>query len=288
MTRKAAFAGIFYEAQEQALTKQITDCFTDNRGPGDLPLKRGKKEIHAIIAPAASYSFAGPCAAWAYKEIAEATFSDVYIIIGPQHANKTNAVSLVGYETPLGMVRVDQTLANALLGKNKDLVVDEQVHAEEHCIELQIPFLQFATQDKMHELKILPILLSTNVNAKQLALDLKEVLVEQNKKATFIVCSDFTHYGRKYHYVPFSQDIKKNIYDMDRDAIAFIKKQDVKGFFSLIKEKFLTIDGYVPIIVLLLALKKVSARLEQYYTSADVTNDERYLESVSYAAIIFE
>ncbi len=291
MTRKAQFAGQFYEKTEFELDKQITECFEGKNGPGALPILKRINKIQAIIAPHAGYSFSGPCAAWAYKEIAEAEFADIYIILAPNHKSNENAISIEGYETPFGVARVDQEFAKSLMEKNTELKENNALHAEEHSIEVQIPFLQFATKDKMHELKIVPILLGQDFDSDKLALDLKETIMESNKQVIIIVSSDFTHYGRNYHYVPFSSEVKTTIYEMDRTAIDFIEKLDSKGFISFIDEKMATICGAMPIAVLLKTLKSSKVELMHYYTSADLEEeadpDKAYKNSVSYAAIVF-
>jgi len=286
MVRKAAYAGQFYERNEQALDKQITECFEGKNGPGSLPLSKRSKPIQAIIAPHAGYTYSGPCAAWAYKEIAEAEFADIYIIIGPSHSGTGNAVSMEGYETPFGVARVDQEFVKALLEKNDELKIDEKAHAEEHSIEVQIPFLQFATKDNMHGLKIVPILIH-EIDYMKLGLDLKETIIESGKKVVIIVSSDFTHYGRNYHYIPFSVDVKKNIYDMDRKALDLIQALNPDGFIAYIDETMATICGAFPIAVLLKTLKHAKVEILQYYTSGDLEEEQTYKNSGSYAAILF-
>jgi len=286
MARKAVFAGQFYEYNEQALDKQIAGCFEDKNGPGALPLNKRSGTIQAIIAPHAGYIYSGPCAAWAYKEIAEAEFADLYIIIGPSHSSKGNAISMQGYETPFGLARVDQEFAKALLEKNEELKIDEDAHAEEHSIEVQLPFLQFATKDKMHELKILPMIIG-DIDYAKLGLDIKETILESGKKVIIIVSSDFTHYGHNYHYIPFSTDVKKSIYALDRKSIDFIEMLNADGFLGHIDETQDTICGAFPIAVLLKSLKHAKIELLQYYTSADLEEEPQYKNSVSYAAIAF-
>ncbi|MGV8086264.1 MAG: AmmeMemoRadiSam system protein B [Candidatus Woesearchaeota archaeon] len=286
MARKAVFAGQFYEKNEQELDKQITECFEGKNGPGALPLSKRTKQIQAIIAPHAGYHYSGACAAWAYKEIAEAEFADLYIIIGPNHSGSGNAISMQGYETPYGLVRVDQEFANSLIEKNPELKIDETAHESEHSIEVQLPFLQFATKDKMHELKILPILVN-EIDYAKLGLDLKELILESTKKVIIIVSSDFTHYGHEYHYIPFSSDIKKNIYERDKKAIDLIEALNADGFLGYMDETQGTVCGAFPIAVLLKSLKKSKVELLQYYTSADLEEDETYKRAVSYAAILF-
>jgi len=285
---RAQFAGQFYADKDFELEKQITECFENKNGPGDLPLSKRINKIKAIIAPHAGYQFSGPAAAWAYKEIAEAEFADVYIIIGPSHKDSVNVISMQGYETPLGLARTDQEFARMLLAKNTELKADEEGFTDEHSVEVQIPFLQFATKDKMHELKILPMLVSSSIDIAKLSLDLKDTIVESGKKVIFIISSDFTHYGRNYHHIPFSSDVKKNIYETDRKAIEFIEKGDVDGWMSYVQANLMTICGFIPIAVLLKAIKPGNVRLEHYYTSADLDPESDYKNAVSYAAIIFD
>jgi AmmeMemoRadiSam system protein B len=286
MTRKAAFSGQFYEHNEQELDKQITECFEGKNGPGSLPLSKRSGKIKAIIAPHAGYSYSGPCAAWAYKEVAEAEFADVYIILGPNHSSTGNAISMEGYETPFGVARVDQEFVKALLEKNDEIKLDEEAHAQEHSIEVQIPFLQFATKDNMHGLKIVPILVH-DLDYVKLGLDLKETILDSGKKVVIIASSDFTHYGHNYHYIPFSTDVKKNIYARDQKAIDFIEKLDADRFIGYMDETQGTICGAFPIAVLLKTLKDAKVELLQFYTSADLEEDSNYKNSVSYAAIVF-
>lgn len=285
---KAQFAGQFYEAQEFALDKQISECFGNKNGPGDLPLTKRINKIKAIIAPHAGYAYSGPCAAWAYKEVAEAEFADLYIIIGPSHHNNVNVLTTKGYETPLGLARTDQEFARMLLEKNDELKDDDDAFIGEHSVEVQVPFLQFVSKDKMHELKILPILVSDSIDIAKLSLDIKDTIVESGKSVIFIISSDFTHYGRNYHHIPFSADVKKNIYETDRKAIEYIEKHDVDGWMKYVQENLMTICGFIPIAILLKTLKEGNVRLEHYYTSADLEEDTQYKNSVSYAAIIFE
>lgn len=285
---KAQFAGQFYEEKDYALEKQITACFEDKNGPGDLPVNERKNKIKAIIAPHAGYMYSGPCAAWAYKEIAEAEFADIYIIIGPNHSGNGNFIALSGYETPFGLARTDKEFASMLLEKNDELKADDSAFKYEHSVEVQIPFLQFVTKDKMHQLKILPIILSSDIDIAKFALDLKETIIESGKNIVIIISSDFTHYGRNYHYVPFSTDVKNKIYEMDRKAIEFIEKFDADGWLEYVQNNFMTVCGFIPIAVLLKTIKPCKVRLEHYYTSADLDPDSDYKNSVSYAAIIFE
>ncbi|MEM2121214.1 MAG: AmmeMemoRadiSam system protein B [Candidatus Woesearchaeota archaeon] len=283
--RRSVAAGLFYEEDPNALKKQIVECFESKRGPGDLPVNKRKGFIQGAIIPHAGYIYSGPCAAWAYKELAEAEMPDLYIIIGPNHTGLGgSALTTNAFETPFGIVRCDKSFATELLKKGS-IVESELPHLEEHSIEVQLPFLQFINEERINELKILPIVLSHDFNYKKLALDIKETIVETKKRVTIIASSDFTHYGHNYGYLPFTTDVEKRIYQLDKKAINFIRKYDDVGFLNYVYETGATICGAIPIATLIKSVKENKTELLQYYTSGDVMGS--YRNSVSYASIIF-
>ncbi len=288
--RQARFAGLFYPKGELSLKQKIKDSFEGPRGPGVTPpekesLKKSRLPI-AVISPHAGYDYSGECAAWSYKAIGEAPLADVYIIIGPNHNGLESGLTQEPFETPFGIVRVDQDFARRLLAKG-NIKENNLIHEDEHSIEVQLPFLQFTHFGNLERIKILPIIIGSKstINLRALAVDLKEVMMETNKKAVFIISSDFTHYGRQYHYIPFSQNIQENIAKLDKGAIDFIKKMDYEGLDDYANKNLMTICGLLPIELLLMTIKPEKVLLEQYYTSAEITGDEK--NSVSYASMVF-
>jgi len=285
--RKPAYAGLFYPKTVNGLTKQLEDCFQDSRGPGALPLSKPKLDaqlVKAIISPHAGYVYSGMAAAWGFAALAEAPLPDLFIMLGPNHRSGESGLALESFETPLGFVRVDQEFAKAL-AKKGHVKINDELHADEHSIEVQLPFLQFSLSKRAEHIKILPMLVSHDMNIDKVAADIKEVIAELKRKVTFIVSSDFTHYGSNYGYVPFSTDIKQRIYKLDGEAIELIKKGSAKEFVDYVSKTGATICGQLPIVLLLKTITFKNAALEQYYTSGDLTND--YANSVSYACIVF-
>lgn len=285
MTRKAVFAGQFYEANSFALEKQIDGCFLSKFGPGTQPVSKRSGFVKAIIAPHAGYIYSGACAAWAYKEIGEAEIPDAYILIGPSHSGYESGISIESIETPLGIVRVDQNFAKSLV-KKSNLIINEAAHENEHCLEVQLPFLQFVNKKFEERIKIVPIVVSHDIDLKKLALDIKETVMDSNKKVTVIISSDFTHYGPDYGFVPFTKDVKENQKKLDLGAFEFIKTLDAKGFIDYVSKTGATICGAMPIAVLLGYLKQAKAELLRYYTSGDVVGD--YRNSVGYMSVLFK
>jgi hypothetical protein len=282
--REAIAAGMYYERDGELLKDEIEAHYEGPRAPGALPLSRAEGKTLAIIAPNSPYKNCADCMAWSYKAIAESPTPDVYIIIATNQHSQETGLSVTTFNTPLGFARVDQELAKTVAAKGT-IGVNEEIHSRDHVIEVQLPFLLHAKRQEIEKVKILPVLVSKGIDVKRLALDIQEALMDLKRKAIFIVSTDLTHYGPLFHYVPFSLDVQRNIYDMDRGAIEIIRKQDPDEFLAYVKDRVLNYHGTSAIELLLRLLPKCKVTLEQYYTSGDVLKD--YKNAIAYAAIIF-
>ena len=288
MTRKPVVAGMFYPDDFDALSNQINDSFHSKFGPGALPTKKRNKEIIGIIAPHAGYQFSGPAAAWAYKEIAESRLADIYIMLGLSHSGFPSCLSLDDWETPFGVVKVDEGFQRVLMA-NSGIKQNEKAHSNEHSIEVQLPFLQFANKDYLKQLRIAPIIISEDKNYEEIAGSIIKTIEQTRKKAIVIASSDFTHYGVNYGFFPFSENIKENMYKLDNEAIDEIRKLDSQGFLDCISNSGATICGRMPIATILSISKQLGAKkanLLHYYTSGDIVKD--YSSAVGYGAISIE
>ena len=285
MVRNPIVAGKFYPNNFEQLELEIKNSFESRFGPGALPLKKREGTIKGLIVPHAGYQFSGACAAWAYKELAEAQPAELFIIIGPNHAGiGQSSTMLDDWRTPFGLFRTEKEFAQKLAA-HSDLKLDNRPFEREHSLEVQLPFIQFAEKQRLNELRFVPIIVSKELNIKKLALDLKELILEYGKKVCIIASSDFTHYGPAYGYMPFELDKEKKLYALDAKAISLIKTQDAKGFIDYVNETGATICGSIGIAVLMLALPPSKISCLQYYTSGDVLHDSKNM--VGYASIVF-
>ena len=294
--RKAIVAGQFYYAEKTALNKQIESCFLHKLGPGTLPraFLQQKKKIGMIV-PHAGYQFSGPCACHAYKALVEVNKKDLpetFLLLGPNHtgyARTAFSLSLENFETPLGLAENNSELAKGLIeaASSFGLQQDEIAHRFEHSLEVQLPFLQFCYNLVKANFNIVPIVVSSvdYDSCIKLAKAIAPLLKE--KKVCVIASSDFTHYGPAYGFLPFTKNIKQNLYALDKQAISCILKLNSQEFYK--KAMNTTICGYAPIIIGIEIAKKLGAQkasLLKYYTSGDITND--YSNAVGYASIAFE
>ncbi len=282
MARKPVVAGMFYEAEKEALREQIRGCFLSEFGPGSLPEGNREEAILGVIAPHAGYAYSGACAAYSYKEIAESKLPDVFIILGLSHSGGDSSISLEDWETPLGVVECDKDFGRALM-KNTGLKQNEMAHAQEHSIEVQLPFLQFISGNNI---KIMPVIASPDIPYGELAKNIVKTIKEENKKACIIASSDFTHYGVNYGYFPFKTGVKESLYALDKGAIEQIKSLTASDFLGYAERTGATICGKFPIAVMMGVCRLLNgkkAKLLKYYTSGDVVGD--YSSAVGYASL---
>ena len=109
-TRKPVVAGQFYEASEERLNETIKNCFTDKRGPGELPeIKDKQKNIKGVVVPHAGFIFSGAVAAYSYKIIAENGFAG--LCIGAAMTGLRPIVEFMSFN--FSFVAADQIISNA-------------------------------------------------------------------------------------------------------------------------------------------------------------------------------
>lgn len=284
--RKPKLTGVYYHAAPTLIDKQLVEAFMSDKGPGDAPVAPSNKKDHVkgIIVPKYSYDLAAPCAGWAYKSLSESFIPDVIIIIG-QSKTDDDGFTIEPYETPYGIVRVDQALARDIENKT-ELKQRDAIFDEDDTIESQLPLLQFVYKQAKNPVKILPILVSHKTELKKLAVDIKEILLETGKKAAIIVPTNFTSYGRNYEYIPFSEDAHKKVYELDKGALDLISENKPLDYLKYTDEHMMNTQNYLGIVLALLILKPKKVLLEQYYTTAELNED--YKNFISFAAVVMK
>ncbi|MFP4567929.1 MAG: AmmeMemoRadiSam system protein B [Candidatus Woesearchaeota archaeon] len=283
--REHKLSGIYYPAARTLIDNKIKEVFMHERGPGDLPAKpNNRTHVKGAIVPIHKYEIAGPCAAWAYKQIAEEKMPDVFIIIG-QSTKEESGIGMEPYETPYGIVRVDQALARDII-KKENIKHREDIFEDDEFIESQLPFIQYIHSFYLEKIKIIPIIVGHDVELKKLAVDIKEILLEQNKTATIIVPTNFTKYGANYSYIPFEKDAHKKVYELDAGAIELIKENKPLDYLKYVDDRAMNTNNYLGITLLMLILKPRKSLLEQYYTTADLDGNDKNF--TSFASIIFK
>lgn len=147
--REAAVAGQFYPGSAAELEATVRQ-FLDGAGPADTEKTAGAPVPKALIAPHAGYVYSGAVAASAYARLKPAaSVIKRVVLLGPCHRVAVNGLALSGadaFATPLGHVPVDKEAAARIL-ELPQVEVFDATHAQEHSLEVHLPFLQIVLDD---------------------------------------------------------------------------------------------------------------------------------------------
>ncbi len=247
--RKPSVAGMFYPDDKKELQAMIA------RFLKNVPPMRTPTRLRALIVPHAGYEYSGQVAAYGYSLLKGSKVQKV-VLLGPSHyVYMGTLVSDVhnSWETPLGVV-------NLLPHKFASM---KDAHAREHCLEVQIPFLQTV----LPRFEVLP-LLAGDMDPSEAARQLQTVI---NEDTLLIISSDLSHY---HDYAQAS--------GLDRvtvDAIGALDVDRLAGDGEAC--------GKMPILALLLLAKRLhwTGKLLKYQNSGDVTGEKGHV--VGYASFAF-
>jgi AmmeMemoRadiSam system protein B len=237
-----------------------------------------------VIAPHAGFVYSGLVAAKGFARLGDDAYERV-ILLGPSHYAGFDGAVLPDasvYRTPLGDVPIDAEACETLRGRD-GFRVDNGPFRPEHCLEAEMPFLQRRLRAGWRAVPVLVGALGPRIGAAQLADGLRPLL---GPETLVVVSSDFTHYGPRFGYVPFDQDVPRSLEKLDLGAVERILAWDAEGFEEYVTRTGATVCGRHPIRVLLdLVPGGLEGRLAAYDTSGRITGE--WDHSVSYASLVF-
>lgn len=184
--RHPAVAGAFYPGRGQVLATDVRALLA--RAPPGAAT--GGAVPKAIIVPHAGYIYSGPTAALAYARLGGArnTIRRV-VLLGPVHRVPIRGLALPGvdaFATPLGEIEIDAD-AVAAITPLRQVQVSPAAHAQEHALEVQLPFLQLVLDD----FKLLPLAVGDATPA-----EVAEVLelLWGGDETLIVISSDLSHF----------------------------------------------------------------------------------------------
>lgn len=255
--RPPAVAGMFYPADAGQLAREVRTFVTAPPA--------SKLHPKAIIVPHAGYIYSGPVAGSAY-----ATLKDIaprirrVVLLGPTHRVAVRGLALPdadAFDTPLGRIPLDEAAMQAV-ARLPQVVVNGAAHAQEHSLEVQLPFLQ----TMLDEFTLLPLAVG-RATAEEVA----EVLetVWGGDETLIVISSDLSH------YLPYS-------------AAQFVDGKTAEDIVKLRQPIELEqACGGIPISGLLLAARahQLKPHLLDLRNSGDTAGDRERV--VGYAAFAF-
>jgi AmmeMemoRadiSam system protein B len=182
--RPPAVAGTFYPAapaQLRAIVEEALDLARRQSTPHPPP--------KALIVPHAGYLYSGPIAASGFSCIKGQNHYRRVVLLGPAHYADFRGLALSersGFATPLGYVPVDTTACVAL-AKLPQARVFEGAHHPEHCLEVELPFVQCC----LSGVEIVPVLVG---NARDTDVAEAIDLLWGGSETLFVISSDLSHF----------------------------------------------------------------------------------------------
>ena len=271
--RPATQANRFYTADARELSEEV-DSFLALHAKD-----RQYEHVAALIVPHAGYYFSGNVAAAAYQSIPDNVQYKRIFLLGPSHHEWLDGASVNTeydyYATPLGNVKVDVETARLLTNTDGTDKTDSvffyspKAHDREHCLEVQLPFLQRRLKDVP---PIIPIIISTNDYHKlqRIAEALKPYLTEEN---LFIISSDFSHYPKYEDACEVDARTGKAVESGDVERfIAQLEKNARSG----VKNLATSACGELAIATLMLMMQDGGYEVKhlQYQNSGDIDNHD--------------
>lgn len=271
MNVRPSIAGSWYSPDPTTLERALGEYLAN------VPeSKLAPDSILALVVPHAGHRYSGAVAGHGYGALRGRTDGTV-LILGPLHrGNGAPALTshFDAYSTPLGEVAVDRAAAKQIgmaLESRLGLGLLAVEEASEHCIEIQLPFLQMV----LGSFDLIPIMFAAHNEevVRSLAGSLHDVFGEE--LPLLIASSDLSHFYPQARAEQLDREMLDRIVRLDPTAVLRAEEAGV-GFAC----------GRAAIAACLwasLAAGANRAKLLCYATSGDVTGD---LQSVvGYASV---
>jgi AmmeMemoRadiSam system protein B/AmmeMemoRadiSam system protein A len=265
--RPAAVAGAFYPGDPQALQALVEESL----GP-----IQPTAPWSAALVPHAGLRFSGKVAGAVFRRLA---IPSTVIILGPKHTPHGMDWSIAPckqWSIPGAKFDADPTLAKRLTEAIPGLELDAAAHHQEHCIEVELPFLaRLAPQSRIVGIALGQ---ATYAECEQFAEGFATVLREMPEPPLLLISSDMNHFA--------SDTATRRLDDM---ALACLDRLDAESLYETCRNRHITMCGMIPAVIVLETLRRLGklqrADRVAYATSADMTGQPERV--VGYAGMVF-
>lgn len=277
MPRDPACAGSFYDASPERLRAHVRIL---------LEPETERLPARAIVCPHAGLAYSGEVAGSVYSRVG---LPATAILIGPNHTGQGPPVSVYAdgeWAIPGGVLTVAADLARVLLARFPLATADHLAHRNEHCLEVQLPFLSLLKPD----IQILPIVLGFRdlETCRALGHVLAALIEEAATPPLLIASSDMTHCGPGFgQWPPPGLTAEAFAHQQDRLALDALETLDGEQLHRTVERHEITMCGYVPTTAVLFAARLLGATkavVTRYATSADMSQDVNRV--VGYAGVV--
>lgn len=268
--RNAVVAGSFYDSDPENLRREVDFLLNEEKAPKLKGLIRG------LVSPHAGYMYSGSVAAAAYRILKGSTYEAVFLV-GPSHREYFNGVTIYpgdAYQTPLGQIPVNDEFRTVLLRQSPIIQLSEAGHRSEHCLEVQLPFLQRVLGD----FSIVPMIIGNQTKEYCLNLGNAIAVAARKRNVLLIASSDLSHYH------PYDDAVS-----LDRQVIRQVEAFDERELMDQLDDERVEACGGGPVVAVMHASKLLGANRSYvllYSNSGDVTGDKSAVVGYCSAAFL--
>lgn len=265
--RQPAVAGRFYPANPVELGQMVEQFLPKT--------KVAAKAWPAVMVPHAGLIYSGAIAA---QTLAQVQFPSTIIIIGPKHTPHGLEWAVAPHATwsiPGANIASDPVLARRLCEAIPGLQLDAAAHAQEHGIEVELPFIaRLAPQAKVVGITVG----GGDLNrCREFAAGLAKVMSEMPEQPLLVISSDMNHYAS-------DAETRR----LDEMALAAMETGNAEQLFNTVTSKHISMCGMLPAVIAMETLRQLKQlkKIERvaYGTSGDVSGDKSRV--VGYAGML--
>ncbi len=254
--RPAGVAGRFYPSSPSALAAIVKSCL------GDIP--ENKEQRPAVMVPHAGLQYSGRIAGDVLKKV---EIPDTVIVIGPKHTRNGVDWAVAPHEMwqlPGTTMASDAELAQLLADRIDGLQLDAAAHAQEHCIEVELPLIQHLSPES----KVVGIAIGGGNwgRCRRFGQQLAALIREMKSAPLLVISSDMNH---------FASDEENR--RLDEMALVAMESLDSAKLFETVTQNSITMCGVLPAVIVMETLRELGqlSRIQRvsYATSGDVSGD---------------
>jgi MEMO1 family protein len=257
--REPAVSGTFYPANSAVLQRDIRGYLNN------VPQIELDGTVAGIIAPHAGYVYSGQVAAHAYRTIVNASY-DTVVVVAPSHRVYFRGVAVLkegSCRTPLGLIEIDEELAQAVSAASTLIQPNLAAHAAEHSLEVQLPFLQVVLQ----RFRLLPLVMGIQdpATCRVLADAVFNASLKFKRNILIVGSTDLSHYHSD-----------RNAVALDSIVVKRLQAFDEAGLMADVAQEKCEACGTGPMAVAMMVSKMMGAtesRVLKYAHSGDVSGD---------------
>lgn len=257
--RRAAVAGTWYPGNARALRTAV-DGYLAGVPQLELPGR-----LVALVSPHAGLVYSGPVAAYGYEKLRGDDRLKV-VLVGPSHHHSFSGVALFpkgSFETPLGHIPIDEAMGEALCAADAIIRPLPSPHAEEHSLEMQLPFLQTV----LPGLSLVPLLMGRQDRSTVDALAGALATALSGIPCILVASSDLSH----YHPAPVANRL-------DAEVVGDVERFEADSLMARLEASPDHACGGGPIVSVMKAARSLGARhatVLRYADSGDVVEGDK-------------